>query len=178
VSRAHVSHSRVRVALALAAAFALTGALSACALPDTTATVVATCPDRTQFTSVSPFVEVGCGTIDCHGAPARPLRIYGFAGLRLSPNDVSALAAPTTTAEVSANWLSACSLQPEQLDAVVSGQAGPDSLLLVQKPRLEVHHKGGAVVVAGDPGDTCITSWLSGEVDAGACAQAKAAQER
>jgi hypothetical protein len=172
-----VTRLRPRVVVALAFGLALVAA-TACAIPDTTATIVADCPDRTQFSSVSPFMEVGCGTVDCHGAPARPLRIYGFAGLRLSPSDIPSVAEPTTPAEVSANWLSACSLQPEQIDLVTSGQAGPDSLLLVQKPRLQVHHKGGAVVVAGDPGDTCLTSWLSGDVDGGACIAATAAQER
>ncbi len=148
-----------------------------CAIPDPSATFVAVCPDRASFTGVSSFLEVGCGTIDCHGTPWRPLRIMGYAGLRLSPTDVPG-GNPTTPAEVAANWQSVCGLQPELMTQVVEGQLDPDGLLLLQKPLLQTHHKGGAVIVTGDDGDTCITSWLSGHVDAAACARAAAAQEQ
>jgi hypothetical protein len=159
--------------LLLASALALEG----CAIPDPGATVDATCPDRTQFTSVSPFLETGCGTLDCHGAPSRPLRIYGYAGLRLSPGDVPGVN-PTTVAEVAANYVAVCGLEPEIMSAVTAKVDTPDALLMIQKPRGETRHKGGTLTVKGDEGDTCETSWLLGSVEATACSTAAAGQER
>jgi hypothetical protein len=157
------------------AALVLCGAVR-CALPDTSATTQAVCPSRAQFTSVSPFLEDGCGTIDCHGQPSRPLRIMGYNGLRLNPSDVSG-GNPTTVAEVDANWEAVCGLQPELITEVVMGQASPGSMLLLQKPLGETNHKGGIVIVQGDDGDDCLTTWLQDNVDAAACAAAAAAQE-
>ena len=52
----------------------------------------------------------------------------------------------------------------------------PGELLLLMKPLNQTHHKGNTVIVPGDDGDTCLTSWLEGHVDASACARAAAAQ--
>ena len=46
------------------------------------------------------------------------------------------------------------------------------------KPLGETHHKGGTVIVPGDDGDTCLTSWLGESVDAAACARAATAQQQ
>ena len=43
---------------------------------------VTACPDLKTFSSVSPVLEQRCGSLDCHGNIARPLRIYGARGLR------------------------------------------------------------------------------------------------
>ncbi len=150
-------------------------ALAGCVIPDPDATVDAVCPDRAQFTSVSPFLETGCGTLDCHGQPSRPLRIYGSIGLRLSPTDLPG-GNPTTVAEVAANYVSVCGLEPEIMSAVTTKVDTPDALLMIQKPRGETKHKGGTVTVKGDDGDTCETSWLLGSVEAGACTAAAAGQ--
>ena len=152
-------------------------AIAGCVIPDPGATVDATCPDRAEFASVSPFLETGCGTIDCHGTPWRPLRIYGYNGLRLSPTDVPG-GNPTTTAEVAANYVSVCGLEPEIMSAVTTKADTPDALLMIQKPRGETKHKGGTITVTGDEGDTCETSWLLGSVEASACSAAAAGQER
>lgn len=154
-------------------ALLLLTATSACAIPDPAATTLVTCPDRASFTAVSPFLESGCGTLYCHGAPARPLRIEGFSGLRRDPADRPG-GNPTTTAEVDDNYRAVCALEPEIMGEVVAAQSPPDALLLVQKPRNETHHKAGVIVKAGDDGDTCLTSWLEGHVDAGACSRAAA----
>jgi len=149
-----------------------------CTLPDPSATVVATCPSRASFTSVAPFLETGCGTIDCHGQPSRPLRIMGYNGLRLSPTDIPG-GNPTTVAEVDANWESVCGLQPELMTQVEEGQAPAGELLLLMKPLGQTNHKGGTVIMPGDDGDTCLTSWLGkdfDDVDVAACARASAAQ--
>lgn len=149
--------------------------LAGCALPDRDATLAVEGPDRAAFTAVSPFLENGCGTLDCHGARPRPLRVYGFNGLRLDPGDRPG-DRPTTPAEVDATWTSVCGLQPEATVSVLHGAAAPDALMLVQKARAGESHKGGAVVQAGDDGDRCMTSWLAGDVDPDACARAAAAQ--
>lgn len=151
------------------AAFAF--AALGCTSVDPSATVLASCPDRAPFESVAPFLEAGCGTLDCHGALARPLRVYGKRGMRFDPSDLPG-ERPTTSDEVSASLRSFCSLTPEQMALVMSGDLTPDDLLAVGKARGEVHHKGDKVVTRGDDGDTCLTSWILGSVDAAACARA------
>lgn len=163
--------------LAAAASLALARLALGCALPDSSATFTATCPDRASFTVVSTFIEPGCGLVDCHGAPSRALKIMGYDGLRLSPTDRPG-GNPTTVAEVDANWRSVCGLQPELITQVVEGLAPPTDLLLLQKPLMLTHHKGNQVIVMGDDGYTCLTSWLTGNVDAGACTRAAAAQQQ
>ncbi|MEP7121004.1 MAG: hypothetical protein ABJE95_08850 [Byssovorax sp.] len=154
-------------------ALVLLASTAACAIPDPTTTVHLDCPDRASFAAVSPFLEDGCGTLYCHGAPARPLRIQGFSGLRRDPSDRPG-GDPTTVAEVDENYRAVCGLEPEIMSAVVAGQSLPEALLLVQKPRNETHHKAGIIVKAGDDGDTCLTSWLGGQVDGKACQRAAA----
>ena len=46
-------------------------------------------PSPGRFVIVSSLIEPHCGTSDCHGDPARNLRIYGRNGLRASGNDVT-----------------------------------------------------------------------------------------
>jgi hypothetical protein len=79
---------------------------------------------------------------------------------------------------VDANWTSACGLQPELMAVVMTGAAGPDSLLLLMKPKGLTHHKGGTLIVSGDDGDECVSGWLNEGTDAGAgaCARALATQ--
>jgi hypothetical protein len=157
-------------------ALGLLVAAPACTLPDAAATVPVVCPDRASFTAVSPFLEAGCGTLYCHGAPARPLRLHGFSGLRLDAADLPG-GNPTTLAEVDANYRAVCGLEPEIMTEVVAGQLAPDGLLLIQKARAETHHKGNAIVKAGDDGDACLSTWLEGKVDASACQRAAAAHQ-
>lgn len=175
--------ARARIVATVAAACAL-GALVSGAASMTGCTVDFTeadggvratnilAPDQTQFASVSPVFERRCGTLDCHGQEGRPLRIYSGLGLRL-PNDggdtpgVNA----TTPDEITANYRAVIGLEPEELTRVVAGLDGPRSLLILKKPlNLEAHKGGPAFAPSGDPGETCITSWILGTgVDKSAC---------
>jgi hypothetical protein len=148
-------------------------ALPACApAPDGNARVAIVAPSAASFPAVSAFLEQRCGTLDCHGQVGRSLRLYGFVGLRLDPNDVPGGRA-TTPDEVDANYQSVVGLEPEVLAAVVQdGGARPERLTLVRKARGTEHHKGGALVTPGDAQDRCLTSWLAGAVDESACADA------
>lgn len=124
-------------------------------------------PSPQEFARVSNMLHARCGTLDCHGHPARNLRIYGENGLRLSSDDVSG-ARQTTPAEHSANYASLLALEPEAMQAVFR-DAGrdPERLTLVRKARNAEAHKGGRAL--DDSGDRCLLSWLEGSVDAQAC---------
>lgn len=141
---------------------------SACSAVDPEAVTIARCPDATEFEHVSPFVEASCGTLDCHGDPPRPMRVYGKAGLRLDASDISGGDA-TTPAERDATMRSLCALEPERSADTLAGRLAPEALLIVGKGRGEVEHKGGALMHAGDDADRCMTSWLSGAADLAAC---------
>jgi hypothetical protein len=160
-------------------------ALGACI--DTNGDAPDACPSESVFTGTSPdggphtaavseYMARRCGTLDCHGRVERPLRLYGQYGLRTpAENNVSGGKA-TTTAELKANYVAACGLEPEKTAAAVKnlGQSA-ELLLLVQKARGVEGHKGGAVVTAGGPGDRCIVGWLRGDdpsVVSAACQEA------
>jgi hypothetical protein len=93
----------------------------------------------------------------------------GSYGLRLSPSDYPGgyPGIPTTDAERDANFEAVCGLQPELMTEVVMGQAAPGSMLLLMKPLNETHHKGNTVILPGSDGETCLTSWLSGNARMG-----------
>ena len=132
-------------------------------------------PNGTAFEPVSRVVESRCGTLDCHGATFRPLRIYGQFGLRrpLKPgedktidfkNYYSGGSVPTTKEELLENYESMLGLEPELTQAVIDKEpeATPDTLTLFRKPRLTEKHKGGHIWNAGAPGDLCMAGWISG----------------
>jgi hypothetical protein len=144
------------------------------------------CPTRTvdagfdSFRPVSQVLERRCGTLDCHGIAARPLRIYGQSGLRKPESPESDVVktgeyytgglVATTDAEVEANYLAACGLEPEIMDKVIAAQLDVTDLTLIRKPRLEEKHKGGRIWASGSIlGDLCIVSWIQGEVNTEAC---------
>ena len=58
------------------------------------------------------------------------------------------------------------------MSEVVQGNAPPEDLMLLRKPLLLERHKGGPVLISGDDGDTCILSWLAGQTNGQACANA------
>lgn len=126
------------------------------------------------FRPVSAVVERRCGTLDCHGTLARPLRIYGQYGLRKpgggDAGDYPGGLTPTTTAELVDNYQSMAGLEPELFNLVVSGKDQPETLTLVRKPRLLEKHKGGLVWNKGDTGDKCVIDWLTGIKDTTPCA--------
>lgn len=80
-----------RVALSIglvAVAFGATVICASCLGDTADATVTTACvpfdpaDPADAFVIVSEVLERRCGTLDCHGQPARPLRLYGNAGLR------------------------------------------------------------------------------------------------
>lgn len=132
------------------------------------------CPPLEDFKSVSPLLEQRCGTLDCHGNDARPLRIYGQYGLRYvgeddDPNTLYSgnLNAPTTATEVERNYFSICGLEPEKMAYVQAGEADAETLTIVRKPRLTEKHKGGRIWDQGKVEDRCLTLWIAGDYDVG-----------
>jgi hypothetical protein len=128
------------------------------------------------FRPVSAVVERRCGTLDCHGAQPRPLRIYGQYGLRKpleGKNDAGEYYPggldPTSEDELVDNFQSLCALEPEIMNRVVKNKDEPEALTLVRKPRLLEKHKGGLVWNKGDDGDTCLINWLNGKDDTTPC---------
>jgi hypothetical protein len=168
--------------LALLAAFA---AELGCRVPNADDVTVVLSPDYDQFKGVaadgapqtarvSRVLERRCATLDCHGQINRPLRIYGQYGLRLEQDgSFRPGVEPTSEAEYQANYASVIGLQPEVISLVAEGVESPtQSLLLLRKPLALERHKGGAVIESGDKTYACITSWLAGQVDFGACGAA------
>jgi hypothetical protein len=143
---------------------------AACSTPPSDARFVVTPPDAASFPPVAAMLVQACGTLDCHGTVGRNLKIYGNTGLRLSAADVPTALTPTTNEEVAQDYDSVVGLEPETMSAVVAlGGANPERLTFVRKARGTESHKGGAVVVAGDARDRCITTWLAGDTDASSC---------
>ncbi|HVK68022.1 MAG TPA: hypothetical protein VM694_26360, partial [Polyangium sp.] len=136
--------------------------------------------DPTSLRAVSAVLERRCGTLDCHGHVARPLRLYGQYGLRRyeernSPNVenydeyYSGGKEPTTIAELEDNYRSILALEPELVAKVFTKAADPEVLTIVRKARLREKHKGGLLWNKGDPGDVCMTNWLTGNTDTTQC---------
>lgn len=126
-------------------------------------------PPRKDFAAVSSVFERRCGTLDCHGAPARNLRVYGIFGLRANGLDVTGGAA-TTDAEVEATYTSLISIDPETLSRVSADAEAPEQWLVLSKGRAREQHKGGERLPPGSAADACILSWLAGHVDEDVCA--------
>ena len=137
-----------------------------------TTTILA--PDQRRVHDREPVFERRCGTLDCHGQVGRPLRIYSGRGLRL-PNDAGL--GPGTgrhdADEITANYRAVIGLEPEEMTRVVAGVIPPRTLLLLYKPlNLRAHKGGPAFAPTGDPGETCLVSWIQGAVDPTACNRA------
>ena len=79
----------------------------------------------------------------------------------------------TTTDEDQATYRSVVGLEPTVMSTVVAGHGEhPELLTMVRKARGLEAHKGGVLITPGDDQDVCITSWLAGNVNMMACAQA------
>jgi hypothetical protein len=151
---------------------------------------ILTCASLDDFAMVSPVLERRCGTLDCHGEYARPLRIMGQNGLRflsdaelLDPgliveNDTVTGGKGTTPEEVEQNWRSVCGLEPERTSEVVrSGDINSVyQLMLLRKPLQQddnfEKHKGGQLLTKGLEGEVCISCWLVGFPDDVVCGEA------
>lgn len=162
--------------LGLAVAW-LAAAGSSCA--DLDGTVTNACPSQDVFEqNVSPFLEQRCGTLDCHGSIARPMRIFGRLGLRHPDEDNVSGGLPTTDIERAANYDSVCGVDAEQMNDTVANLGNTaERLLIVSKARGIEKHKGGKVVNENDPGDLCILNWLKNN-SSGAAAACQVAIEQ
>lgn len=135
-------------------------------------------PGTFRTAGVSTVFEKRCGSLDCHGSIARNMRVYSARGLRL-PNDggIGPGEGETTLDEITANYQSILTLEPELTNAVIEG-ADPLTLLVLKKPLEIEKHKGGASIRRGDDADRCIQSWFKEDtltpIDTGACTRAAA----
>lgn len=138
-----------------------------------------------DFRYVSSVLERRCGSLDCHGDLARPLRIMGSNGLRLfTPEQFDSPAAAqeagvtpggleaTTELELEQNRESLCGVEPELTEQVVIGNVDPTELMIIKKPSLRERHKGAQVFFKGGAGEACTASWLRGAVSIADCIEA------
>jgi hypothetical protein len=155
--------------LPLALALAAGSLASSCTVPPADGRYVQTAlPDASTFPPVAELLSVRCGSIDCHGTPARNLRVYGSTGLRWLPGDRPFYPVCNTPEEDTQTYDSVVGLEPEAMSAVVAGGA-PSLLTLVNKARGTEAHKGGQIWTTGDDSDVCLTSWLQGRPDPEDC---------
>lgn len=136
--------------------------------------VAVPCGPLEEFSPVSLVLERRCGTLDCHGSLARPLRIYSGNGLRLGTleeindpglaqgNETVPGGRATSPEEFEANWRSVCGLEPEKTVRVITGEIPPEELMVLRKPLLLEDHKGAQLFLEGDPGATCLSCWFRG----------------
>jgi hypothetical protein len=125
-------------------------------------------PDLAAYDAIHPYLEGRCATLDCHGDPGRPLRIFSETGLRAAGVDRDAELQPE---ERMANGWALVGVDPN---------ADPEAHVLVLKPLAEdaggMHHVGDTVWTSvADPGYRCLLGWLRGDGDAdweAACAAA------
>jgi hypothetical protein len=133
-------------------------------------------PGSFRTAGVTTVFERRCGSLDCHGSIARNMRIYSKSGLRL-PNEAGLTPGngETTLDEITANYQSILTLEPELSNAVIDG-ADPYTLQIVKKPLELEKHKGGPAIRKGDDAERCIVSWLKEDllnpIDKDACARA------
>jgi hypothetical protein len=196
LGRAHV------VALALAGGVAALVAGACAAVPASTDTLTVNGPSLADFGGtggVSAVLERNCGSLDCHGSDARPLRIYSQYGLRKPLNLITVVEEdsggggeggapvsdtgdddagppvtggdPTTPEEVLANYQAVVGLEPRVMQAVVKG-ADPHQLLLLKKPLQIESHKGGPALHPSGDGENCLVTWLQNKTDRTACGNA------
>ena len=129
-------------------------------------------PLRDDFAAVGEMLGARCGSLDCHGAPGRSMRIYHHFGLRLGADDVPGGDA-TRDEEHDASFLSVTGLEPDAIADVLAHRGeGMEELVLYGKAYGLMKHKGGAVIAPGTKADRCLVSWLAGTVDVPACEEA------
>jgi hypothetical protein len=160
--------------VAIAIAVATCAVVAACSPPASDSRYVPqSLPAEASFPPVAQFLSIRCGSLDCHGAPARNLRLYGSAGRRALPTDQPFVPLCDTQAEVDLDYQGVVGLEPERMSAVVADHgADPDRLSMIAKARGDELHKGGQLWTAGDDADTCVLSWLSGTPNAVSCGRA------
>lgn len=144
----------------------MSGATSCAAAPDRSRATFLLLPDfPTYRDNVDPYLQRRCGTLDCHGQPGRPYRLYGFSGIRDYAEEAgSPLVSgqqPTTPGEIVANFQATIGLEPEEMSRVVARQGQrPETLIFLRKPLKIERHKGGKLMSEDDDGYRCVTAWL------------------
>ena len=134
-------------------------------------TIQLSVPPRDDFDAVEAVLEVHCGTLDCHGSPARNFRVFGVYGLRLNGSDVTG-SPDTTEAEVTATYDAIVTVDPEALAAIYHDKGrDPQRWLVVRKSRGLENHTGGTPLPTGSHGDRCLLSWISGSTDQSDCTE-------
>lgn len=181
-----MSRNRTPLALSL---LALAAGFVSCSVPPSDGRIGVDGPSLAQFSETyaagtSPTSGVGdlldhsCGSLDCHGNAQRNLVMWGCYGLRLNPSDTpgcrSMGGTNTTPEEYLASYQSLVALEPSVMTDVVANHGDPNELTFVRKAFGEEQHTGGQIFGLGTPADTCIGSWLGGDMDAGACGTALA----
>jgi hypothetical protein len=168
----------VRRAWIAALSIALAGAACGAVQGDQRIGIDAPNGSEDAFGPVGDYLDHRCGTLDCHGQTGRNLQIWGCEGMRLDKHDISVCSrvsggSATTPNEHAATYRSLVGLEPAVMSEVVDGHAEhPELLTFIRKARGWEAHKGGALVIPGDDQDRCMTSWLAGETDTVACANA------
>ncbi len=152
--------ARLRFAVAAVAALGL--GLVQCSGDEYTGVEVFGCPDKQAFIDhVSPYMERRCGTLDCHGSSARPMRLYGQLGHRHPAESNVAGGIATTAFELESNYVSVCDVDPEPMaEATKDFGSSAEKLLFIQKARGVEGHKGGKIVNELDAGDRCLVGWI------------------
>lgn len=147
---------------------------TACSGPAGNLKYVPNPPSRDTFPPVADALEVHCGTLDCHGSSARNMRVYGIDGQRLDIHGITGNKS-TTDEEYTATYEAVIAVQPEVLSRIVNeGGAHPERWIVITKGRGTEVHKGNSQMAPGDATDTCIISWVAGQLNQDACDQAAA----
>ncbi len=137
-----MSRAAVLVAAVAAACTGSNGATPVPASVDTLASYIAT---------VDPILEARCATLDCHGDPGRPLRLYAETGLRARD---ALRGQPITEDELVANVRAIVAVDPG---------AAPDATLMLAKPLGAFDHVGGRLWLSADEAQpACLRGWLAG----------------
>jgi len=161
---------RLLSAMALGCAFGAPWVLCACSSYQGDARASLPVPVRQGFGVVSSMLEPNCGTLDCHGGPARNFRIYGKRGIRALGDTVTGAVNDTNESDIDATYQSIVSIDPEALSSVFEARGrDPQRWIVVSKARGLEKHTGGARLAEGSPADRCLVSWAGGTLDASAC---------
>jgi hypothetical protein len=127
--------------------------LVACGGTNGTDSVSAADSSEAYVADVHPILERRCSTLDCHGDPGRPLRLYAETGLRAAD---SLRGQPITVDELAANVRSLLAVDPETPPA--------QSMLLTKPLAGGIDHVGGDIWVNVDePQPACFLGWLTGK---------------
>jgi hypothetical protein len=145
-------------------------AMAACAAPPSDDRAVYAAPARDFFPPVGDVLGSHCGSLDCHGHPARNLRIYSLNGQRLEGMPGTGV---TTPAEYDLTYISLIAIDPEPLALVLNERGNrPERWIVFSKGRGGEAHVGGTAMAKEGAADHCVTSWLAGALDEAACADA------